>query len=653
MGTQTAFEAAKQHQKLFIKFIDHIGMDDGDDLSPLTCSGKAIAECPSARIIRIFLKKLQSTDSSESIESIRAIFNEHNYTVTDLLNDVHHLKYEHGVDSDDEKFDEIFRFLTDVLSGNPCIVSECQYLQRHYRERGALKNEYKLTSSDDINDDVLMNTMSMIHCYFIHSFDLNRLTKQERDRVELLSTANIEPNEPNEDHKQSEMNDSDREMIESKRITMMTSILTEKREKLKLIQPLQKYTENAQITQINVASVDALDFEAISKFTEMDQKVICEWLVSYKTAKGQLVHDLLDVIYGQKDHILWTKLKMTEETKMELFKNTLFGYFESTDMNTASLIKFGCTICNALDLAIDLDDFTEIVTARKLDGKMFDKEHRDTFLNMNQFAKLFKSTKKYKAQPFRVLYRKLRDWKYIETKAPESTKKKVVTRAVVESGTLSTRLLSKDSRAVLRPQSADENVADNSQIPMPLEPEKPPDVYEIGRRFYFWDSHRKHPHFVMAKHENMKEEVLHNPKCAGLISMEQWNVLTKEIEVMIATESALAIKSNGQYVFMYQIQRNEPFDAPHLRALKLYTDFTDLSAAFCAILRGGNVRNIAGVAHWARNLIETVQCFGSPLQSGTEYYRGISRAFIFKMIRTHFHLPFSATSDVCSFHVVF
>ena len=127
---------------------DHVVVD---------CTTKPISECPSARITKVFLKKLQSLNESEFIGSIRSIFSEHNYTVSDVLNDVHHLKYEHGVDGDDDKFDEIFDFLADALSGDPCPVTECQHIRRHYRDRGALRNEYKVTSSDDVDDGVLLD----------------------------------------------------------------------------------------------------------------------------------------------------------------------------------------------------------------------------------------------------------------------------------------------------------------------------------------------------------------------------------------------------------------------------------------------------------------------------------------------------------------
>ena len=179
--------------------------------------------------------------------------------------------------------------------------------------------------------------------------------------------------------------------------------------------------------------------------------------------------------------------------------------------------------------------------------------------------------------------------------------------------------------------------------------EQPRDIYEIGRRFYFWDSHRKHPDYVAPKYSNMKEEVLNNPLLNGLTDIRAWNSLTAAITTLLATECALQIVSNGHSVYMYGIEQMEPFDAQHLRAVKLYSDFTDLCAKFCTILRWADKKLIAGIAHWARNLIETVQCFGSSLKSNGEkrtYYRGVNKSFIFKMIATRFNLPLSTTSQV-------
>ena len=95
-----------------------------------------------------------------------------------------------------------------------------------------------------------------------------------------------------------------------------------------------------------------------------------------------------------------------------------------------------------------------------------------------------------------------------------------------------------------------------------------------------------------------------------------------------------------------RIKVNEPYDEEHLCALKLYTDFNDLCAAFCAILRRGDPKEIAQIANWTKKLTETVQCFGSSLSGDKMYYRGVKRTFMFITIVSRFNLPMSTTSSV-------
>ena len=100
---------------------------------------------------------------------------------------------------------------------------------------------------------------------------------------------------------------------------------------------------------------------------------------------------------------------------------------------------------------------------------------------------------------------------------------------------------------------------------------------------------------------------------------------------------------------MYKLEKGAPFDEPHLRALKLYTDFTEMCDKFCAILREGDPKKVAQIAHWAKTLTETIQCFGSRInvKDGKKtYYRGVNKTFVFRMVVSRFHLPQSTTSSV-------
>ena len=588
------------------------------DVVIVSCSGTSpISKCPSARIIKVFLKKLQSAKSSEIIQSIRTIFETHNYSVTDVLNDVHHLKYEHGVDGDDEKFDEIFAFLTNGLSGKTCTVTDCVHIRRHHRDRGTPPKEFTVIESDDVNDTVLMDTMAMVHCYFMHSFDLNRLTKEERDRIgtELSSGTGLDDDEkiPIETD----------EHNESKRIKLINSILAAKRKKLDIGRGDGRYRDNEddRKSQMN----RNVDFSAISKTVNIDRAVLEKGLKDYEKDRDRFIGDLIDVVYAEseQEETLWSALEMEDDAKRAVFHRILFGHFQCTDLNPTNLVKLSMFIIDRKVLQIDASALKQELMTNDIDGRMFDKTDREHFENMVKFSKRFKSVPNCKIQHFRQLHTALKRWRYIERKVQTVQKQE-------------------------EEQVDDAKEADNEEVIF-FETEQPPDVYEIGRRFYFWDSHRKHPDFIKPKYENIKEEVLNSPLLSGLITIAAWNALTALIERMIGSDAALQISSNGQSQYMYQLKKREPIDANHLRSLKLYTDYTDLSAKFCAILRWADPDQISQITHWTRCLIEMVQCFGSSLNDDAvqkTYFRGVDRTFIFKMIATKFHLPLSTTSDV-------
>ena len=96
--------------------------------------------------------------------------------------------YEHGIDRDDAKFDAAYDFINDYTKNTRCDVNQCRCVQRNYRERGNLFLDLKALSIDALEDEVSMDIMAMIHCYFVHSFDINRMTKEERDRVDAESS---------------------------------------------------------------------------------------------------------------------------------------------------------------------------------------------------------------------------------------------------------------------------------------------------------------------------------------------------------------------------------------------------------------------------------------------------------------------------------
>ena len=615
--------------------------DDAEQETQLSCSLDDIKTCPSARILKVLLKRMEqstysvgsksenqqqrNTDHSVSVmQSLKSVLEKYDYSATKLLDDLHHLQYDHDLNEDDAKLDAAFDFFKDALSEKGCNVNECPFMVRHYRERGRESG-----GSLGSDDDVLLDIMSQIHCYLLHSFDTNRLTKEERDRVEieLAIGAGVKSLDDDDNHLNIDNDDTyhEDELSQSNELEKINEILTAKMEKLPFGRDDRRYRDNVDDDESNADQ--SVDFVTMAPKAGVDEMVLRQGLKEYANDRHRLMSALVDVVYAEdttKTEI-WSKLKMDDNLKAAVFCSILHGHFKSTQLNTDNLIRASTMFIGRKRLQIDIDVLIDVITTNGIDGRMFDKTLSESYENNGTFSKRFKGLSGCKVQHVRQLYTALRKWKYVEVKQQVEMKQ--------------------DDETVDEKQDEKE---DEKELVYGQENEQH-DVYEIGKRFYFWDSHRKHPDYVAAKYQNMKEEVLNNPLFAGLIDIRAWNALTVAITALLATERALRIFSNGQSQYMYSIKMYEPLEAQHLRSLKLYTDVTDLSAKFCAILRWAHPKLIEGIAHWARYLTETVQCFGTTLETESAkktYYRGVARAFIFKMIATRFNLPLSTTSDV-------
>ena len=628
-----------------------------------------ISSCPSARVIKVLLKRLDkwmkssnmksepsSGSKSEIVDSLNSVFDEYNYSVTELMNDLNHIKYGHGVDRDDAKFDAAYEFFKSSISGTKCNVNECPLVQRHFRDRGRVILSGN-TSNIDHDSQTKMDAMAMAHCYFLHSFDISRLTKEERDRVESELSTGIGLKSLDDDDDDTKMNgddlsdeendDDDDTQSEAKRALIINGILNAKRKKLRFGRSDGRYRDIAEDEK--AGDDQFVDFVTMAQSVGIDEAWLREGLSTYENARDRLIGDLIDAVYNEKlkDSNNLSELNVEKNERAAVFRHVLHGHFKSTQLTTEHFVKLSQYIVKRKELVIGHEALRKVVTTEGIDGRMFDKTDKEHYRNMGSFSKLFKAHSDCKAQHVRQLYGALRKWKYVE---PKKTNNPVDEATHSEIQPVAAHEVNQSEDVVVNNDSDREQMDPLQQdlIGM-VDYDQPQDVYEIGRRFYFWNSHRKHPAYVAAKYGNIKEEVLDNPLLNGLTDIRAWDALTAAIAALVATESAVQICSNGQSLYMYKIDKMEPFDAQHLRALKLYTDFSDLSAKFCDILRSADPVVIAGIAHWTRNLIETVQCFGSSLNEKDQkqtYYRGVNKAFIFQRIATRFNLPLSTTSEV-------
>ena len=602
----------------------------------LRCSLKDITSCPSAVIIKILLKRIrkwqntQQTDNqvlsrnlhqpqsdltpiangndSKIAQSLHAIFDQHDYSATKLLDDLHHIKYEHGIDGDDAKFDAAYEFFNDYTESTHCDVNQCRFIQRNYRERGHLFLSHKAVDNDTVDDEVLMDIMAMIHCYFVHSFDINRLTKKERETVEAQTSYGVTLDDEEKD-------DTERDGM--RRTKLIADILRAKQQKLKIRRGNMRYLETEYGQS---ASEKMIDFATMAQVVGVDEVALGEGLSAYEKDANRLIGDLIDVLYGEdvEDMDIWKTLKVDDDRKNDIFPQILYDHFKCTQLSTGNMIKICTVTVQRMEFQIDIDVLNEVLTNNRIDGRMYDKANPETYQSVNVFAQKFKSFTDCNGQNIRRMYNVIRKWKFIKSK----------TKAVDE-----------------QKEEVDDGKEDEKEA-VDDDTNQRPTVYEIGKQFYFWDSLKRHPNYIKAKYQNMKEEVMHSPLLDGLVSVRAWNKLTRDIAVILATEYALRITSNGLSYSMYGIQQYEPVDAEHLRSLKLYTDFDNFCAKFCAILRRENTAQVAEIANLTRTLIETVQCYGTPLTPNQTYYRGVNRSFLFKTIVTKFNLPLSTTTSV-------
>eukprot|EP01084_Bolivina_argentea_P156657 273015_1 len=146
-----------------------------------------ISSCAFVERIKNLLNKFNAIieDSTENkiddalLQLINDTFIKNDYSRTQLINDFHHIKYDHYADSDDYKFAAIYNYITSNTS-NICQFKRCHHVQRHYRGRSKLINQYNLQHDDGYSIELI----SRIHVYFIHSYDINRLTLKEKKSID-------------------------------------------------------------------------------------------------------------------------------------------------------------------------------------------------------------------------------------------------------------------------------------------------------------------------------------------------------------------------------------------------------------------------------------------------------------------------------------
>ena len=468
------------------------------------------------------LTNIVNGNESTIAKSLISSFDQHDYSVTQLLDDLHHIKYEHDVDGNDDRFDAAYNFFKGAMSNDGCDIDKCPFNERHYRDRG---REHTADSLED-EEDLLMDMMSMIHCYFFHSFETQRFTKEERDRIMKMTGASswdsvkcdIIGDHVADDDSDEDEDEDEKDSVNTLLMSTVTSILTSKKRRGRW-RFEDEEDEQPALSQF-------VDFAAMSLAVGFDEKALRDGLNEYEQDRDALIGDLIDVVYGEKaeDSAIWEKLGIDDAAKSTVFSNALFRYFEGTHLNTANLLKLFRFVIDRKRLQIDIEQMKGMMTTNNIDGRMFDKTDPEHYQNNGTFSKRFKMVPHCKVQHVRQLYTAVKKWKYVEWK-----------EVAVES----------------KEEEKEECEAEDNVVEEQVHSGQP-DVYAIGKRFLFWKSQRKKKTYIEAKHGNMKEEVLQNPLLSvHFPGIKGWNKLVKIVNAMIGTKAALKVTSSGNVYCLY------------------------------------------------------------------------------------------------------
>ena len=393
------------------------------------CSLK-FKKCPSAKLIRDLLVEMHRADQPKKAEKVQCtkpiLLQQHHvhntkpyihiqsfafaslfafdtpidfekkYSVVQLLDAMQHLKYEHGVDQNDDKFDEIYDFFKYSMKGKDCDINECKHALRHYSERRRHDHEEQHDHSDDYKHELLLSTMAMIHCYFVHSFDIDRLTKEERERVKY------EVKDQYEDEQ-----------------AIARTIINMRVEKRKRFESAQVRFSEADDEKTASKSVD---FLSMANVVGVDVEVLRRSLQHYRLIHDpdQMIHELIDVVYGENEEktTMWELLdnNMEDKEKRATFRRILFEYFSCSDLNNKNFMKMSDCIIERKGLKIDVNKLFNVLRWEAVDGEMFD--HMDT----KQFKRLFVEFQNGHGyeQDVNELYTAMKSWTYIESGAASS-----------------------------------------------------------------------------------------------------------------------------------------------------------------------------------------------------------------------------------------
>eukprot|EP01084_Bolivina_argentea_P073349 133109_1 len=330
--------------------------------------------CESTKRIKHTLDKLNASNGN-----IYDFFAKNNYTSTILLNDFNHIKYHHHVEDNDSHFAKIFTYITEE-DNQICDIQKCKYINIYYRNRSKYSTEQ--SNTDNEKNRLILDLLSRIHVYFIHSYQINRLTLNETYKIEqqLESLAQFESLDKDE-------KDIDHELLEERKIELTTHHMKQKMGNLNRVRNQSKYIE-ANNDPKDTPNENNVNFQKIHEIIKSHNISITETAISeafseYQNDKNKLISHVIDTYYAENENSFRLKNKVNpthvsgENDVKIIYQCILYEYIDKSDLNTDNFVKI---IRLSMTYDFDIDEFAKIATEKNISGKIFVKKTAQ-FLN--------------------------------------------------------------------------------------------------------------------------------------------------------------------------------------------------------------------------------------------------------------------------------
>eukprot|EP01084_Bolivina_argentea_P289133 496414_1 len=360
------------------------------------------SDCPvSVRIKKVLhqfhqIKDIQSQLQHNCQQLIHNILDNEQYSHIKLINDFHHIIYDHNVNDNAKQFNIFHAYLCENKNTLPCNIDHCESAKRYYnRQRTLLGIQNKDDTEENINDIYSLNLLCKMHTYFIHGHHTLQLTDDEYKSIQ--QTLN-------------EYKEDDQDKINDKRIELTSYKIHAKSQHVSQITPQiynTKYSPLGQEVMVNCAKIASiLDDNGIN----IDENKLESIFRGKGYHKNNIVDDLCEILLKQNDRniklcaIFADELKCDEmNTRLYLYDMILHSIIQKEELNNQNFIKIlQFTACKMYP-NIKVDEIYKIAVTNNLSVDLFHKKSK-AFMTSLKFSNTFKTISNWNKKQWVKIY---------------------------------------------------------------------------------------------------------------------------------------------------------------------------------------------------------------------------------------------------------